>query len=123
MCHRHPARRWYPDIWDLPGGHVEDGETPEDALVRELQEELGIVVDPTAIGSRCTLIPEPGLTVHVWVLRAWSGVVSNRAPTEHDAVGWFLPAEVAELELPDRLLVDLCRQAIGSNPFDEQPNA
>ena len=42
LCHRSPHRLWYPDAWDLPGGHVESPENPEQALMRELREELGI---------------------------------------------------------------------------------
>nr|WP_231918584.1 NUDIX domain-containing protein [Microlunatus sagamiharensis] len=34
LGHRHPARRWYPDCWDLFGGHVEPGESPEQAARR-----------------------------------------------------------------------------------------
>ena len=120
MCHRHPDRRWYPDIWDLPGGHIEFGEQPEHALVRELREELGIVVDPAGLESSITLTPEPGLTIHVWVVRSWSGEVSNLAATEHDALGWFTPVGVAELELPNRVLVDLSREALASTPADER---
>lgn len=41
LCHRSPERRWYPDAGDLPGGHVEDGEPPRQALMREIREELG----------------------------------------------------------------------------------
>jgi 8-oxo-dGTP diphosphatase len=39
LCHRSANRRWYPNVWDLPGGHVEHGESPAAALVRELKEE------------------------------------------------------------------------------------
>ncbi len=112
MCHRHPARQWYPDIWDLPGGHIEDGEMPHEALVRELEEELGIVVQLATLEPNRTLTPEAGLTVHVWVVRAWSGELSNRAPAEHDAIAWFGVSEVAELDLPDRVLIDVCRDAL-----------
>ena len=35
LCHRSPQRRWYPDVWDLPGGHVERRELPGAALARE----------------------------------------------------------------------------------------
>lgn len=45
MVHRAPQRRWYPDTWDLPGGHVLDGESPSQALVRELPEELGVTAE------------------------------------------------------------------------------
>lgn len=38
LCHRCAARRWYPDVWDLPGGHVEGGESPGTALAREVYE-------------------------------------------------------------------------------------
>jgi site-specific DNA recombinase len=40
LCHRSPARRWYPDVWDFPGGHVEPGESPLDALRREVADRV-----------------------------------------------------------------------------------
>ena len=120
MCHRHPSRQRYPNIWDLPGGHVEPGEAPVDALVRELCEELGVTVDPADLEFSATVLPGPGLTVHVWVVRSWSGEPANREPAEHDALGWFSLSEVAELELPDRVLVDLCRDALSPAIDDEQ---
>ena len=44
LCHRHPNRSWYPNVWDVPGGHIEDAETPAEAVVRELREELGVTI-------------------------------------------------------------------------------
>jgi 8-oxo-dGTP pyrophosphatase MutT (NUDIX family) len=62
MVHRSPRRRWYPDSWDLPGGHVVDGEVPRAALARELHEELGITVD---------VVGEPFAYVREWT-SAWT---------------------------------------------------
>jgi len=115
MCRRNPSRQWYPNIWDLPGGHIEPGEMPADALVRELREELGVTVDPADLEFSATLQPEPWLTVHVWVVRSWSGELSNRAPAEHDSLGWFSQAQVAALELPSPVIVDLCAEALRVN--------
>ena len=44
LCHRSPTRRWYPNVWDFPGGHVEEGESAVAALRREILEEIGIDV-------------------------------------------------------------------------------
>jgi 8-oxo-dGTP diphosphatase len=58
LCHRSPHRRWYPDVWDLPGGHVELGETPTEALKRELLEELSVsVAHAVAASTRPALHP------------------------------------------------------------------
>lgn len=40
LAHRHPARRWYPDCWDLVGGHVEHGESPTDAVCASAARRL-----------------------------------------------------------------------------------
>ena len=44
LAHRHPLRQHYPDCWDGVGGHIEAGESPEEALVRECREEIGVTV-------------------------------------------------------------------------------
>src|SRR4029078_5394424 len=47
MVHAHALRQWYPDCWDLVGGHVDLGESPHQAVRRECREELGVDVhDP-----------------------------------------------------------------------------
>jgi mutator protein MutT len=108
LCHRSPARRWYPDVWDFPGGHVEPGEDPLDALRREVAEELGAElegVDGDPVLHRVD--PQRGLDLTVWVSRRWRGEVSNLQPDEHDAIGWFGAAQVEQLRLahPSHLTV------------------
>jgi len=86
LAHRHPDRRWYPDCWDLVGGHVEPGESPEQALRRECLEEIGVVVSthqplPLSISS-------PSLDAHAFLVTEWTGQPSNLAPEEHDDLAW-----------------------------------
>ena len=99
LAHRHPRRRWYPDCWDLVGGHIEDGESPLDAVVRECAEEIGVVVDdPTPFD---VTIDDPALEPHAFLVTRWSGEIANCAPEEHDGLGWFNAAELADLVLAD----------------------
>lgn len=99
LAHRHPQRRWYPDCWDLVGGHIEAGETPEQAVIRECGEELDIrVIDPRPIPMAYT---DPGIEMHTFVVEHWEGEPVNAAPDEHDQLRWFEPAELDQLKLAD----------------------
>ena len=111
LCHRHPARRWYPDVWDLPGGHLEPGEDAVTALVRELREELGVhaVPDPGPLGT--VLAHDMRLTV--FRVPRWWGEPAVVDAEEHDALGWFTPAEAAGLVLADPAYPDLLEAALG----------
>ncbi|MFZ0387083.1 MAG: NUDIX domain-containing protein [Solirubrobacteraceae bacterium] len=101
LCLRSPQRRWSPCLWDLPGGHVERGESDPIALARELGEELGVTVAPAAIAATRpeVRIIDHEVDMRVWVVRDWSGDAVNAAPDEHDAVGWFEPAQLEHLSL------------------------
>jgi 8-oxo-dGTP diphosphatase len=48
LMHRRPADKHHGGLWEFPGGKVETGETPRNALVREIEEELGLVIEPAA---------------------------------------------------------------------------
>jgi 8-oxo-dGTP pyrophosphatase MutT (NUDIX family) len=115
LCHRHPQRRWYPNAWDLPGGHIDAEEQPADALRRELLEELGVHVHLTSEEPWRVLTPSPDLTIHVWIVERWRGRLRNRAPHEHDAIGWFRPEQTSDLELVDDALTELISEATGTH--------
>ena len=83
LCHRRPDRAWYPDVWDLPGGHVELAESLRAALERECHEELGIDVLEAAVMNQGG---DGEVTLSVFLVTRWLGEPANRALPEHDAV-------------------------------------
>jgi 8-oxo-dGTP diphosphatase len=98
LCHRRAGRRWYPDVWDLPGGHVDEGEDPKESLVRELREELGITASEP---SRPPMheIRTATFDMQIWLVDRWTGTPVNAAPDEHDAVAWFETSDLDSLPL------------------------
>jgi len=89
-------------VWDFPGGHVEPDERPEEALRREILEELGVEledVDGTPVLHRC--VPDTSLDLTVWMSRSWRGIVTNMQPEEHDAIRWFRRGQLDGLRFAD----------------------
>ena len=94
------ARRSYPadaaGWWEFPGGKVDDGETPDEAAVREVGEELGCVVAVTD-----WLEPEVRIRDGL-VLRVATATLVDREPVprhgEHDAVRWLRPGQVEDVD-------------------------
>jgi ADP-ribose pyrophosphatase YjhB (NUDIX family) len=100
LVHRDPRRRVSPDVWDLPGGHVEAGETELAALAREMHEELGVHMTTGSAEHLCrweTAREGESVRFSAWLVREWQGTPTNTAPEEHDAIGWFQPEEVPPL--------------------------
>jgi 8-oxo-dGTP diphosphatase len=111
LCHRSPRRSRYPDVWDLAGGHVEPGESPEAALVREVREELGVgIAAPTGPPTHQIHAEEFGM--RIWLITTWTGTPANVAPEEHDVIAWFAKEELAGLRLAHDSYLALFTEAL-----------
>jgi len=103
---RAPTRTFYPNVWDVFGGHIEPGEHQHQTLVRELQEELGITPTKwTFVETLVVSIPERRgvppyqLDLHLYLVTAWSGTPVNRQLHEHTSIQWFSLAQAVQLDL------------------------
>jgi mutator protein MutT len=101
---RRAAHRSYPDCWDIIGGHVETGETIEQALSRELQEEIGVT--PLQF-ARLTLLQGEDVELHVYRVDAWSGGEPALRGDEHVELRWF--SVDAACALPNLATVEYVR--------------
>ena len=98
-------------LWEFPGGKVENHERPEDTLIRELREELGIIVNEACLAPLTFAshrYPEFHLLMPLYVCRVWEGLPAAR---EGQALRWVRPRDMAQLPMPpaDRPLVAFLR--------------
>lgn len=99
MLAQRPAGKALAGKWEFPGGKVEIGETPEQTIVRELREELGIepcesCLQPFAFASH----PYEAfhLVMPLFICRRWDGFIS---PQEGQKVAWTMPARLLDFDL------------------------
>jgi 8-oxo-dGTP diphosphatase len=95
-----PPGKTMAGLWELPGGKVEDGERPEDALIRELEEELGIVVNEACLAPltfASHVYPEFHLLMPLYVCRRWEGTATAR---EHAKLAWVRPNRLRDYPMP-----------------------
>jgi 8-oxo-dGTP diphosphatase len=97
---KRPAGRSLAGLWEFPGGKVEDGETPEGALVRELAEELGIdiaVADLAPLTFASHSYPKFHLLMPLYLCRRWRGMATAQ---EGQELQWVRPQELGSYAMP-----------------------
>ena len=95
-----PAGREMAGLWEFPGGKVEAGERPEQTLIRELTEELGITVEEACIAPLTFAshgYPDFHLLMPLYVCRRWEGIVT---PREGQRLAWVRPSRLREYKMP-----------------------
>jgi len=106
LAKRRPDRKDWAGLWGVPAGRLQEGEEVEQALVRELAEESGLLAREFEFLE--TVYAEEPATgrryVHnLYLVTKWEGDAENRAPDEHETIAWVGAAEVASLLMPARL--------------------
>ena len=99
---RSAHRAFYPDVWDVVGGHCIEGETPDQTIARELTEELGVVPLQYRL---LAVLREPNPEVNkegsfdIYLVTKWNGIPRNLREDEHSELAWVGLDELDRLEL------------------------
>jgi 8-oxo-dGTP diphosphatase len=95
-----PEGKQLAGLWEFPGGKVEPGETPETALIRELEEELGITVRQACLAPfvfASHTYESFHLLMPLYLIRRWEGEPEAR---EHAALKWVRPNDMGQYPMP-----------------------
>jgi 8-oxo-dGTP diphosphatase len=103
LMHQRPENKPHGGLWEFPGGKVEAGEHPVIALIRELSEELGIIVKPQDCIASCfaqdgAASTSNSIVILLYTLLQWEG--EPLPLLEGSKVDWFTPNQVMLLEKP-----------------------
>ena len=109
-----PEGKHLAGLWEFPGGKVQPGETPETALIRELEEEIGIDVVASCLAPftfASHSYPEFHLLMPLYVCRKWTGIVTGR---EGQRLAWVRPARLGDYPMPpaDKPLLAMLRDLL-----------
>ena len=100
LLSKRPEGKKLAGLWEFPGGKVDPGETPERALIRELQEELGIDTRASClapIGFASHAYEEFHLLMPLYVCRVWQGTPQGR---EGQELAWVRPQRLGDYPMP-----------------------
>jgi 8-oxo-dGTP diphosphatase len=109
LVQQRPQGKAMAGLWEFPGGKVEEGELPEEALIRELHEELGIDVQQACLAPACFAsepLDDRHMLLLVYICRKWQGIPQA---LEAPAIKWVRPLELHTLDMPpaDKPLIGL----------------
>ena len=109
LISKRPEGKTMAGLWEFPGGKVEEKETPEDALIRELKEELGLDIAESclaALSFASHAYTDFHLLLPLFVCRVWKGVPE---PKERQEIRWVRPMRLGDYAMPpaDNNLVSL----------------
>ncbi len=109
LISKRPEGKTMAGLWEFPGGKVEEKETPEDALIRELKEELGLDIAESclaALSFASHAYTDFHLLMPLFVCRVWKGVPE---PKEGQEIRWVRPMRLGDYAMPpaDNNLVSL----------------
>ena len=112
LISQRPQHKSMGGLWEFPGGKIETSETPENAIIRELKEELDIDVSesclaPLTFASHC--YDNFHLVMFLYICRVWNGIP---VPKEKQKIKWVAPSKLNEYPMPpaDKPLIPLLNE-------------
>ncbi|TRD10038.1 (deoxy)nucleoside triphosphate pyrophosphohydrolase [Erythrobacter insulae] len=102
LMHKRPAGKHHGGLWEFPGGKVEPTEIPVESLVRELREELGVVIDavdcePVGFADNARDARQKPIVILLYRIVRWTGIPAS---LEGGAIEWYTPQQIAKLDKP-----------------------
>jgi 8-oxo-dGTP diphosphatase len=100
LISKRPEGKALAGLWEFPGGKLEPGETPEECLIRELQEELGVITKPACLAPLTFAsfkYPDFHLLMPLYVCRRYEGIARG---VEGQEIKWVHPKKLRDYPMP-----------------------
>ena len=112
---------WQNGNYGVPAGHLEEGETIIEALLRETAEEVGVVLAPADVQFVHTMHRKSSYVDFYFLAKHWTGEPENREPTKCDDVQWFALDALPENMIPSvRFAIEKYQKGILFSEFESE---